>query len=209
MQTLKLAIVDLDNTLYAADQGVFERMDRRMTAFIMRELAVSHEEADALRLNYWQQYGTTLRGLMWHHGVEPEPFLHEVHDIQAYELLQPNQALNDALTQLAVRKVIHTNGTKEHAQAILQALGVAHHFSEIYDIRFHAYTPKPCKDTLSQLLQHEGVSPQQVVVLDDMEDNLQVAQELGARTCWVSNQQPNNPRWDWHITHIEACTCLN
>ncbi|MDQ7011555.1 MAG: pyrimidine 5'-nucleotidase, partial [Mariprofundaceae bacterium] len=77
----ELAVIDLDNTLYAADSGVFARMDRRMTAFVSHELGVDAETADRLRLKYWREYGTTLRGLMLHHGMEPEPFLHDVHDI--------------------------------------------------------------------------------------------------------------------------------
>ena len=41
-----LAVIDLDNTLYAADNGVFARMDQRMTTFVARELGVDREEAD-------------------------------------------------------------------------------------------------------------------------------------------------------------------
>ncbi len=208
MQTVQLAVIDLDNTLYAADQGVFQRMDRRMTDFIMRTLDISEDAADTLRLQYWRQYGTTLRGLMLHHDVAPEPFLHDVHDIQADELLQPNLQLQQSLAQWDMRKVIHTNGTKEHAERIVQALGVQEYFSEIYDIRFQDYTPKPCKETLAKLLQHEGVAPHQALVLDDMEDNLAVAKELGTRTCWVSPEKPNRA-WDCHLTRIEDCACLN
>ncbi|MDQ6956001.1 MAG: pyrimidine 5'-nucleotidase, partial [Mariprofundaceae bacterium] len=60
---IDLIIVDLDNTLYAADNGVFSRMDKRMTAFICHALNMKHAEANALRVRYWRQYGTTLRGL--------------------------------------------------------------------------------------------------------------------------------------------------
>jgi len=59
-----LAVIDLDNTLYAADSGVFARMDKRMTAFVASELSVDEAEANRLRIKYWQQYGTTLRGMM-------------------------------------------------------------------------------------------------------------------------------------------------
>ncbi|MDQ6994555.1 MAG: pyrimidine 5'-nucleotidase [Mariprofundaceae bacterium] len=205
---IELAVIDLDNTLYAADNGVFVRMDVRMTDFIMRALNIPKHEANALRVNYWRQYGSTLRGLMLHHGIEPESFLHDVHDIQAHELLQKNEPLNAVLSRLTMRKVIHTNGIKEHAEAVLDALGIRHHFAAIYDIRFHDYLPKPCAETLQMLFIQEGVKPEQACVVDDMEDNLQVAQQLGAKTCWVSKAEKSQ-RWDYHIEHIEACVCLN
>ncbi|MDQ7001054.1 MAG: pyrimidine 5'-nucleotidase, partial [Mariprofundus sp.] len=132
-----LAVIDLDNTLYAADSGVFARMDKRMTEFVANELGVNSEEADRLRVKYWREYGTTLRGMMLHHGMDAEPFLKDVHDINAHEILGKDEALDMALERLPARKVIHTNGIREHAEKILETLGIAHHFGAIYDIRFN------------------------------------------------------------------------
>jgi len=197
-----LLVVDLDNTLYAANNGVFARMDKRMTAFICHALGIQHAEADALRVQYWRQYGTTLRGLVLHHGIEPEIFLHDVHDIDAHELLEPNPSLNTALSKLSVRKVIHTNGIREHAERVLLALDVCHHFDAIYDIRYNEYLPKPCATTLNMLLQDEGVLPARTLVLDDMQENLAVAKALGAQTCWVTSEQSQHD-WDYQVTAIE------
>jgi len=192
-----LAVIDLDNTLYAADNGVFARMDRKMTAYIMRTLNLDEAQADSLRVRYWRTYGTTLKGLMLHHGLEPEGFLAEVHDIQAEELLQPDLALDAALARLPGRKVIHTNGIREHAERILNALGVLHHFAAIYDIRFDAYTPKPCAATLAKLIRSEGATPERTLVIDDMPDNLQAARELGCKTLLISHRPDG--RWDFHL----------
>ncbi|MFQ5581846.1 MAG: pyrimidine 5'-nucleotidase, partial [Mariprofundaceae bacterium] len=95
-----LAVIDLDNTLYAADSGVFARMDRRMTAFVSKELGVDEAEADWLRVKYWKEYGTTLRGMMVHHSMEPEPFLHDVHDVGVHEILATDPKLDAALKRL-------------------------------------------------------------------------------------------------------------
>lgn len=192
-----LIVIDLDNTLYAADSGVFARMDERMTAFVLRELGMDEKKANELRLAYWRQYGTTLRGLILHHGVEPEGFLHEVHDIDVQEILQPDAQVDAALAGLPGRKVIHTNGTREHAGRVLQALGIAQHFSAIYDIRFNAYKPKPCATTLGFLLDAEGVDPGRTLVIDDMEDNLDAARAIGAKTALVS-AEPACKAWDFH-----------
>jgi len=192
-----LAVIDLDNTLYSADSGVFTRMDKRMTAYVAHELGVDREEADRLRVKYWKEYGTTLRGMMLHHGMEAEAFLKDVHDINAHEILGTDKALDMALKRLPARKVIHTNGIREHAEKILETLGIAHHFDTIYDIRFNDYIPKPCKQTLSRLIAAEGCIPARTLVVDDMSDNLQVARELGCKTVWITRDQ--GKQWDFHI----------
>jgi len=192
-----LAVIDLDNTLYAADSGVFARMDKRMTAFVANELNVSHDEADRLRVQYWKKYGTTLRGMMLHHGMEPEAFLHDVHDIDAHEILEKDDALNAALARLPGRKVIHTNGIREHAERILAVLGIAHHFKAIYDIRFNDYIPKPCQKTLASLIAVEGFTPARTLVVDDMAENLRVAKALGCKTVWITREAEGI--WDYHI----------
>jgi len=196
--SFKLAVIDLDNTLYAADNGVFSRMDKRMNAYICRELQVDAAEADRLRIQYWQEYGSTLKGLMLHHNQAAEPFLHEVHDINAHELLQPCPDLPQVLSQITAKKVIHTNGTEEHAQNVLNSLGVAQYFAAIYDIRYNQYTPKPCEKTLHQLFAAEGVASHEVLVIDDMPNNLAAAKQAGALTAWV-HADAHTQHHDWNI----------
>ena len=193
-----LAVIDLDNTLYAADSGVFDRMDKRMTAFVASELGVDNEEANHLRVKYWKKYGTTLRGMMLHHGMEPEIFLRDVHNIDAHEILAKDENLDIALDRLPGRKVIHTNGIHEHAERILITLGVAHHFECIYDIRFNNYIPKPSVETLARLIEQEGFTPQRTLVVDDMEANLAAARELGCKTVWITHEAENGT-WDYHM----------
>ncbi|MDX8382030.1 MAG: pyrimidine 5'-nucleotidase [Ghiorsea sp.] len=182
---LELAVIDLDNTLYAADNGVFARMDKKMNQYIQRELGVDAAEANKIRVKYWKEYGSTVKGLMEHHGHDAEPFLREVHDIDAHELLAPNIELHAVFEMMPMRKVIHTNGTTEHAETILAALGIRNYFDEIYDIRFNQYTPKPNIETLHQIFKQEAVEAERVIVIDDMQDNLVVAKRAGAKTAWV------------------------
>jgi len=196
-----LAVIDLDNTLYAADNGVFARMDKRMTAFVARELGMDAAEANALRLKYWKQYGTTLRGLMLHHGMEPEAFLHEVHDIGVHEMLSADTKLDEALARLPGRKVIHTNGIREHATRVLDRLDITHHFDTIYDIRFKNYQPKPCATTLSALLESEDMAASRTLVIDDMENNLAAARSIGAQTALISTREAGE-QWDFHAVSL-------
>ena len=193
--TFDLSVIDLDNTLYRASSGVFARMDARMNRFIVEHLSVEKDEANRLRRRYWHRYGTTLRGLMLHHGIDAEDFLHEVHDIGVDELLAVDRELDTALHAMPGRKVIHTNGTREHAERVLAALDVRQHFDAIYDIRFNAYRPKPCPETLGMLLKLENTEPGRAIVIDDMADNLAAAAEIGAHTAWISDAESS----PWHF----------
>ncbi|MBF0282685.1 MAG: HAD hydrolase-like protein, partial [Zetaproteobacteria bacterium] len=104
------------------------------------------------------------------------------------------------------RKVIHTNGTKEHAERILNVLGVSEHFQAIYDIRFNHYQPKPCSVTLQMLLDAESTPAHCSIVVDDMADNLHAAKQLGAKTVWVETQKGahiyHDLPWDFHVADI-------
>ncbi|MGQ0567257.1 MAG: pyrimidine 5'-nucleotidase, partial [Gemmobacter sp.] len=74
-------VFDLDNTLYPPGARLFDQIEVRMTAWVMAALGVDRAEADRLRRHYWATHGTTLAGLMAEHGVDPGPYLHEVHEI--------------------------------------------------------------------------------------------------------------------------------
>ncbi|MFQ5581902.1 MAG: HAD family hydrolase, partial [Mariprofundaceae bacterium] len=114
------------------------------------------------------------------------------------EILATDPKLDAALKRLPGRKVIHTNGIREHAERILEALGVLHHFERIYDIRFNDYIPKPCGQTLTMLIEAEDASPDRTLVVDDMADNLAVASELGCKTVWITHEKENGT-WDYHV----------
>ena len=47
--------------------------------------AVTGEEAQRLRENYWLRYGATLLGLVRHHGVRAAHFLAETHRMPGLE----------------------------------------------------------------------------------------------------------------------------
>ena len=77
-------VFDLDNTLYPPGAALFDQIEAKMTKWVMEALGVSHAEADRLRHAYWRDYGTTLAGLMQVHGIDPGPYLDEVHAVGIY-----------------------------------------------------------------------------------------------------------------------------
>ena len=78
-------LFDLDNTLHDAGARVFGALNRSMTDYIMRELALDEPAANLLRRRYWQRYGATLLGLVRHHGVKAAHFLHDTHRLPGLE----------------------------------------------------------------------------------------------------------------------------
>jgi putative hydrolase of the HAD superfamily len=88
-------VFDLDQTLYPPEAGLFAQMGPRIADFVMRTLGVDAAEAGRLRDAYWASHGTTLHGLMTLHGVDPAPYLAEVHDIDLSGLV-PDPCWRDA-----------------------------------------------------------------------------------------------------------------
>src|SRR3546814_19021709 len=65
-------IFDLDNTLYPASCNLFVQVEALIGRFIEDFLQVDAVEARRLQKQYYRAHGTTLKGLMAHHGCEPE-----------------------------------------------------------------------------------------------------------------------------------------
>ncbi len=177
-------IFDLDNTLYPASCNLFSQVERNMTQFIIDLLEVEHDVAHGLQKKYFREHGTTMRGLMHHHGVEPAAFLDFVHDIDLSDV--PDDPILDAhLSCLPGRKLIFTNGSIDHAKRITRHLGVDHHFDDIFDIVASDFIPKPDPAVYVSLIKKFGVEPASSVMVEDMARNLRPAAELGMSTVWV------------------------
>jgi len=196
-------IFDLDNTLYPASCNLFAQVDARMSAFIQDLLSLAPEEARRVQKRYFRDHGTTLRGLMTHHRVDPEAFLAFVHDID-FSVVPAAPGLEAALTRLAGRKLVFTNATVPYAERVLARLGIAHHIEAIFDIVATDYRPKPEPDGYSQLIAAHGIDPSRAVLVEDIARNLAPAAALGMTTVWV----PNPADWshdgaeDGHVHHV-------
>ena len=177
-------IFDLDNTLYPAACNLFQQVDQRMGGYISQLLDIAFEDARALQKGYFRQYGTTLRGLMEHHGADPHAFLAFVHDID-YSPIPSDAALGAALDRLPGRKLIFTNGTVSHAEAVLDRLGIANRFDGIFDIVAADFVPKPNAAPYHRMVADHEVTADRAVMVEDIAQNLIVPAELGMRTVWV------------------------
>lgn len=177
-------IFDLDNTLYPATASLFPQIERRMREFVADQFDLSQEDAHRLQKKYYHEFGTTLRGLMTVHQLDPKPFLDYVHDIDS-DCIVANPRLETALRTLPGRKIVFTNGTRDHAHRILGKLGIGHLFDAVYDIGDAGYVPKPDPAPYEDLIRTYGIDPHQAVMIEDTCVNLEIASRLGMATVWV------------------------
>ncbi|MFN0191474.1 MAG: pyrimidine 5'-nucleotidase [Aestuariivirga sp.] len=192
-------VFDLDNTLYPASCRLFDQIDVRMGEFVSRLLGVSYAEAKARQKELFYKYGTTLRGLMVEHGVNPDGFLDYVHDID-HSPVPCDLALDQALHALPGRKLVFTNGTVAHAEKVLGRIGVTHHFGDIFDIVSSDFIPKPGRDPYLKFIGETGIAPKTSAMFEDIARNLEVPHDLGMTTVLVVS--PDNK----DAAHLNAGT---
>ena len=179
-------IFDLDNCLYPASTGLFDLIDERMGAYIERLLACDRVEARRVQKAHFHDHGTTLAGLMKHHGVDPHHFLADVHDI-ALDRVVANPLLEAGLSRLPGRKILFTNGDAPYARRVLDRIGIAHHFEHLHDIHAAELRPKPSPHGYHLLVAQLAIDPARTVMVEDMAQNLAAAKSLGMTTVWVDN----------------------
>ena len=196
-------IFDLDNTLYPARCNLFVQVSARMTSFIQDRFGLEPETAKDLQRDLFRRHGTTLRGLMTEHAVDPEAFLHYVHDIDV-SVVDPSPRLDHLLGALPGRKLVFTNGSVPHAERVMRRLGVDHHFESVFDIVASDFVPKPDPRPYARLVELAGFAPAGAVMVEDMAKNLAPAAALGMRTVWLRSD------YDWardgadadHVHHV-------
>ncbi len=188
--TITTLLIDLDDTLYPADCGLWEAIRRRIDLYVSNKFNLSPAEANDLRRNLFLKYGTTLRGLQTVYKVDAEEYLAFVHDVPLNQYIQPDPALRQALLACPQRKAIFTNADVPHARRVINVLGLDGLFEQIIDI--HAFDPycKPMPEAYTIALNLLGETPQRCMVVDDSLPNLATAHSLGMRTVWVSNKPP-------------------
>ncbi len=183
---LRFGLFDLDDTLYAAQSGLWTAIGDRIDRYLVERLGLPADGVRAQRREWFDTYGTTLNGLRTEHHVDPVDYLAFVHDLPLEDYLQPNPALDAMLTGLPVGKVIFTNADTTHALRVLNRLGIGHHFQTIIDIQALAYANKPEPRAYQHVLDQIGVTGPECFFVDDAPRNLQPARMLGMLTVLVS-----------------------
>ena len=180
-------VFDLDNTLYPASSSLFPQIHKRMGQYIARALQVDAATADAMQRKYYREHGTTLRGLMLMHAIEPDEFLAYVHEIDC-TVLPAAPKLDAALALIPGRKIVFTNGSARHAENVLNQLDLSRHFEGVFDIKAADYVPKPAIEAYRKMVDRFAFDPNGAVMFEDLAHNLTAAAELGMTTVWVREE---------------------
>lgn len=192
-------VFDLDHTLYPHTMRLFDQIEAKMTAYICRITDLSQAEAHRIRQKYWLDYGTTLAGLMHHHGVDPHGYLEEVHDI-SFDILAPDPDLAAGIAALPGRKIVYTNGSAPYARKVLQARGLHDVFDNVYGVEHAGFVPKPQAMAFDTVFRIDGLDPRRAAMFEDDPRNLKVPFDLGMRTIHVAQA----PEPADHIEHFTS-----
>ncbi|MES2844181.1 MAG: pyrimidine 5'-nucleotidase [Pseudomonadota bacterium] len=178
-------VFDLDNTLYPPAVRLFDQIEVRMTDWVMSAIGVSRSEADRLRSHYWRSYGTTLAGLMAEHGVDPDPYLVDVHDI-SFDALTPDPVLAAHIRALPGRKIVYTNGSAPYAQRVIAARGLSGLFDAVYGVEHAGYRPKPERAAFETVFAIDGLHAPTAAMFEDDARNLAAPHAMGMRTIHIA-----------------------
>jgi putative hydrolase of the HAD superfamily len=178
-------VFDLDNTLYPAGSDLWPKIDARITLFLANLFGIDGLSARALQKYYYHRYGTTLRGLMLEQEVGAAAFLAFVHDIDRSSITR-NELLGAAIATLPGRKLILTNGSREHALRTTAALGLDTLFEDIFDIEAADFLPKPEPDTYQRFFDKHAIDPSRAAMFEDLAKNLVVPHARGMTTVLVA-----------------------
>jgi putative hydrolase of the HAD superfamily len=192
-------VFDLDNTLYPHHVNLWQQVDQRIGEFIAAYLKISVQVARIIQKDYYRRYGTSMRGMMTEHGVRADDYLAYVHQID-HSPLEPNPAMGAAIAKLPGRKLILTNGSTDHAGAVLTRLGLLAHFEAVFDIIAAELEPKPAAQTYHKFLTRHGVDPGKAAMFEDLARNLVVPHQLGMTTVLVVPDGSREVvREDWEL----------
>ncbi|MEO6362271.1 MAG: pyrimidine 5'-nucleotidase [Caldimonas sp.] len=183
-------LFDLDNTLHDASNASFPQMHAAIGDYVVGQLGVTVDEANALRERYWRRYGATLLGLVRHHDVRPAHFLAETHRLPALEQ-RLRMSLHDraAIARLPGRRFILTNAPRDYALRVLGVLGLTRLFEAVITIEdmtmFGSLRPKPDARMLRRVAVRLKVPTSRCVLVEDTLANLKAARSVGMRGVWM------------------------
>ena len=190
---MDVLLLDLDETLYPRGNGVLERVDGRINAYLCERIGIPASEVDAVRQQLRDAHGTTLCGLERQYRVDVEEYLAHVHQVDLSDLLAPEPELRALLARLPGRKVVFTNAPRFHADQVLRLLDVEGAFEAVLTLEDLDYRPKPDPHAYRAVTRRLAVAAARCTFVDDTRRNLLAARRTGMRTVWVTEERTEDP----------------
>jgi putative hydrolase of the HAD superfamily len=196
-------LFDLDNTLHDARVHIFPSMHAQIQDFLKKRFGLNDEGASRMRRDFWLRYGTTLDGLVRHHGVHPRQYLAETHVFpELADMVVHENAVKHALLRLGGTRLVFSNAPRHYVEEVLRHIGLERHFDAVYSIEDTAYRGKPHLRSFHRLLRKHRLDPHRCALIDDMLGNLRAAHRLGMSTVWISAVGRRVPYVDLRISSV-------
>lgn len=199
---LRNFVFDLDETLYPPKVPIMKIVGEKINDYMHKFLHFEWQEIANLRTFYKSHYGTTLYGLIKEFNINPDEFLHYVHNINYKDILKQDKELSDKLSQIKGDLFIYTNASKSHATNVLKHLGLIDHFKHIISIEDTDYIPKPTAQGFKKFIEKTGINCSESILIDNSYINLQTAKNSHMRTALVWENYINNNDFDYYLETI-------
>ena len=174
---MKVFLIDVDNTLYPQEAGIFDLVDKRINEYMIKFLGMDAKDVPRKRIEYWHTYGTTMAGLMKHFNIDPYHFLEFTHDVDIDGRIKPNKTLREKLQKIEAVKIAFTNAPLKHAKRVLELLGIIDQFVDIFDIISADFIGKPHKYPYQKII--KLTKAEKYIMADDVDRNVKTAKQLG------------------------------
>lgn len=165
---IKHLLFDLDNTLYPSSSAMDKGITLRMLECVADFFHCDIEQAAQKKKENIIHHSTTLEWLRSEGLTDIEGFLAHVHPENEADELQPQPGLREFLISLPCPKSILTNAPKEHAERVMEKLGITDLFQAITDIRDANFFGKPYADSYKAALAKTGSKIEETLFLDDL-----------------------------------------
>ena len=190
--TYTTIIFDLDETLYRPGAGIWNKISDRIHLYMEEVVGIPHEFVIETRRKYFATYGTTMRGLITHHGIDPNDYLAYVHDFPLNGEISFDPDLYKMFANLPYELHIFTNATRTHAQRIIEVLRLNEFIHPIIDVMdVHPYC-KPMEEAFDIALEKLGKRAEECIFIDDSVKNLNTANAMGLFTI-LPNAEETKP----------------
>lgn len=206
----KILLLDYDHTLYPSTLNTLKAVDDRINLYIKTFLGMNEDEADAARLSLWEKYGTTLKGLEIHHGVDRNHYSDFIHAIDAEHLPPVNPELIAWIQKISCPIYLFTNAREDWPTRGMASMGLDSSFMHgMFDIGFMDWVGKPYLESyhkVENFLRAKHGHELKIYFADDRQDNLETAQSLQWETIWV---RPHNAEKDVEHTFSFEASALS
>ncbi|MGP1458785.1 MAG: HAD-IA family hydrolase [Treponema sp.] len=185
---IKHLIFDLDNTLYPCTEKMASGIAARMMQCVADFFHTTVDQAAKIRSEHIANFSTTLEWLQSEGLTDTEKYFAAVHPQNEADELQKDPNLRQLISLIALPKIVFTNSPKEHAERVLEKLGVRDLFDDICDIRDCGLKGKPYPSAFETALHRCCGSIDDTVFFDDMRKYTDGFEALGGTAVLVGNE---------------------